>query len=79
VAAKPLRFARIETSYARDTVERGAAAAPGAMSSLDDLARLKPDTVFRELHRSRFGCDPAPDLLLAFGELLRASPEEATR
>ena len=72
LATKPVRLARIETTYARANAAEDAA----PLRSLEDLAALRPDKVFLQLHRTRFGKDPAPDLLAAFGELLRMSGTE---
>ena len=65
VAGKAVRLARIDTTYPQ------ALAAATVAASLDDLAQLKPDGVFRALYRSRFPGDVPGDLLAAFAELLR--------
>lgn len=63
---KPVRLARIET-----TSGRREAAAGGVDASLDELERLEPETVFRELLARRLeeGAD-REELLAAFHELL---------
>ncbi|RJF97053.1 exonuclease subunit SbcD [Noviherbaspirillum cavernae] len=61
---KPVRLARIETTTARaDTTT------PAAVS-LDDLERLRPDDIFKQLYHNRFGSDAPTDQLAAFAELL---------
>jgi DNA repair protein SbcD/Mre11 len=72
LAAKPVRLARIETSYAHAAAEPGAVRA----ASLDDLARLTPADVFKQLYRDRFADDAPVELLSAFGELLRVAEAE---
>jgi exonuclease SbcD len=67
IEGRQVRLARIETVYptARGTI------GTSAPLSLDDLARLQPDTVFRRLHDDRCGEEPAPELMAALGEALR--------
>mgnify|MGYP005810489533 CR=1 FL=1 len=62
---KPVRLAKIEPT-------RRAAPAPGveAALSLDQLAQLQPDDIFRRLWQQRFGTDAPDDQLAAFAELL---------
>ena len=74
IDGKPLRLARIETSYAR-----GDAAAAAPAVSLDELASLAPADFFERLYRQRFGEAPPGDLAAAFGELLNASPEASAQ
>lgn len=67
---KPVRLARIEP--VRKAV---GASNNGPALSLDELAQLQPDDIFRRLYQDRFG-EPAPaDQLSAFMELM----SEATR
>lgn len=66
---KPVRLARIDTSYDHGT-ERDADADP---QSLDELERLQPDDIFKKLHLRKYGAEPSSELLAAFGELLLAS------
>ncbi|HCK80117.1 MAG TPA: exonuclease SbcCD subunit D [Candidatus Competibacteraceae bacterium] len=63
---KPVRLARIETSYSRAS-ERDPADIP---QSLDELSRLQPDEIFNKLHWRKYGAEPVPELLAAFRELL---------
>jgi len=79
LAGRPVRLARIETTHAPAADAPDATAGARPLASLDDLAGLRPDDVFRELHRTRYGCDPPPELLAAFGDLLRESAEEGRR
>lgn len=72
---KPVRLAKIETTYG-DDAQRGAGAGP---QSLDDLGRLQPDDIFKKLYRRKYGEEPAPALLAAFAELLLASDGEIAR
>jgi exonuclease SbcD len=70
VAEKPVRLARIETSYARQDKPETA-----PVISIDDLNALAPADFFQRLYQHRFG-DAAPsELMSAFSELLNASPE----
>ncbi|MES2014867.1 MAG: exonuclease SbcCD subunit D C-terminal domain-containing protein [Pseudomonadota bacterium] len=65
LAGKPVRLAKIEPT-------RKADAASGDVSamSLDQLAQLQPDDVFRRLYRQKFGDDAPEDQLKAFAELM---------
>jgi exonuclease SbcD len=62
---KPVRLAKIEPT-------RKVVTAPGvdAALSLDQLAQLQPDDIFRRLWQQRFGEDAPDDQLAAFAELL---------
>src|SRR5437763_655026 len=62
---KPVRLAKIEPTRRVQT-------APGIEPalSLDQLAQLQPDDIFRRLWQQRFGEDAPDDLLAAFAELL---------
>jgi exonuclease SbcD len=62
---KPVRLAKIEPT-------RRVVTAPGVDASLtlDQLARLQPDDIFRRLWQQRFGEDAPDDQLAAFAELL---------
>lgn len=61
---KPVRLAKIETTSTR---QGGDETAP---ATLDDLAHLRPEDVFLQLYRGRFGNDASPEHLAAFAELL---------
>lgn len=73
LADKPVRLAKIESSYAASG--RGDAA---PLLSLDDLGRLQPEAVFAELYRGQFQNEPPPALQRAFASLLADCGEEAT-
>jgi exonuclease SbcD len=62
---KPVRLAKIEPT-------RRAVTAPGIepAMSLDQLAALQPDEIFRRLWQQRFGADAPDDQLAAFAELM---------
>jgi DNA repair protein SbcD/Mre11 len=62
---KPVRLAKIEPTR-RVVTTSGAEPA----LSLDQLARLQPDDIFRRLWQQRFGEDAPDDQLAAFAELL---------
>ncbi|MTW11200.1 exonuclease subunit SbcD [Pseudoduganella eburnea] len=62
---KPVRLAKIETtSAARASLEEAAL-------SLDQLATLQPDDIFKRLYRQRFGSEAPPEQLAAFAELVQ--------
>jgi exonuclease SbcD len=69
---KPVRLAKIEP--ARRQQEGGEQA--GAMS-LDQLAQLRPDDIFRRLYLQRYGDEAPADQLDAFAELMLADHGEA--
>ena len=62
---KPVRLAKIEPT-------RKVVAAPGfePALSLDQLAQLQPDDIFRRLWQQRFGTEAPEDQLAAFAELM---------
>ncbi|WP_025917097.1 exonuclease SbcCD subunit D C-terminal domain-containing protein [Herminiimonas sp. CN] len=61
---KPVRLAKIETSFSPKTANSSAPAAP------EQLERLQPDDIFKRLYRSRYDADTPADLQAAFAELL---------
>ncbi|WP_342113670.1 exonuclease SbcCD subunit D C-terminal domain-containing protein [Pseudoduganella sp. OTU4001] len=62
---KPVRLAKIETtSAARASFEEAAI-------SLDQLATLQPDDIFKRLYKQRYGSDAPPEQLAAFAELVQ--------
>jgi exonuclease SbcD len=65
IAGKPVRLAKIEPTRKVTTV----APADDAMT-LDQLAQLQPDDIFRRLYRQRFNEDAPGDQLSAFAELM---------
>jgi len=70
LAEKPVRLARIETSYAG----AGESAAAPAVS-IDELNALAPTDFFERLYQHRFGNAAPSELMAAFGELLSSAPE----
>lgn len=62
---KPVRLAKIETSSA------ARASFDEAALSLDQLATLQPDDIFKRLYQQRYGSDAPPEQLAAFAELVR--------
>lgn len=70
---KPVRLARIETTYGSRT-DHDAADRP---QSLDDLGRLQPDDIFKKLYQNKYQTEPNAELLAAFAELLTADREIA--
>lgn len=74
LAGKPVRLAKIEPTRKLD-----AAGAADTAMSLDQLAQLQPDDIFRRLYLQRYG-DAAPDdQLRAFAELLNTAAGEGER
>jgi DNA repair protein SbcD/Mre11 len=71
LAGKPVRLARIEPTRAVTPAEPMAAAL-----SLEQLAALQPDDIFKRLYQQRHGCDAPEEQLSAFAELLRAGDGE---
>ncbi|HEY0063179.1 MAG TPA: exonuclease SbcCD subunit D C-terminal domain-containing protein [Telluria sp.] len=65
LAGKPVRLAKIEPTRKHD----GSGAEPAALS-LDQLAQLQPDDIFRRLYAQKFGEDAPEDQLSAFAELM---------
>ncbi|WP_373987868.1 exonuclease SbcCD subunit D C-terminal domain-containing protein [Duganella sp. BuS-21] len=62
---KPVRLAKIETSTAaRDlSIDK-------EVLTLDQLEKLKPDDIFKQLYQQRFGNEAPADQLSAFAELM---------
>ena len=67
---KPVRLARIETSYTQ-----GERAEAVQATSIAELDALEPEDFFRRLYQQRFGAAVPADLLQAFGELASAVEE----
>jgi len=67
IEGKPVRLAKIETSSST----RGQSLEDAAVS-LDQLAQLQPDEVFRRLYRQKFDSDVPEEQLRAFAELVLA-------
>lgn len=64
---KPVRLAKIEPTRRHATPESASEAL-----SLDQLAQLQPDDIFRRLWTQRFGDEAPPEQLAAFAELSTA-------
>ncbi|MCE3263687.1 MAG: exonuclease SbcD [Pseudoduganella sp.] len=62
---KPVRLAKIETSSA------ARASFEDAAVSLDQLASLQPDDIFKRLYLQRYGSAAPPEQLAAFAELVQ--------
>lgn len=62
---RPVRLVKIETSSA------ARASFAEAAVSLEQLAALQPDDIFKRLYRQRFGTEAPPDQLSAFAELVQ--------
>jgi len=70
LADKPVRLAKIEPTRKLVAVSESADAL-----SLEQLARLQPDDIFRRLWQQRFGDEAPPDQIDAFAELFHAVGE----
>ncbi|WP_426113309.1 exonuclease SbcCD subunit D C-terminal domain-containing protein [Massilia sp. PWRC2] len=75
LAGKPVRLAKIEPT--RKSVAGADADAVEAALSLEQLAQLQPDDIFRRLYLQRFGAEAPADQLAAFAELLLPGAGEA--
>jgi exonuclease SbcD len=60
-----VRLAKIETSAAAR-----ASSIDKEVMTLDQLEKLKPDDIFRQLYEQRFGNEAPADQLSAFAELM---------
>lgn len=72
LAGKPVRLAKIEP-----TRKLVAAADEAAALSLDQLAQLQPDDIFRRLWRQKYGDDAPPEQIDSFAELFHAVEGDA--
>lgn len=70
LVGKPVRLARIETSYARGD---GTNVAPAV--SIDELNSLEPSDFFERLYRHRYCTDVPSELMTAFNELVHTTQE----
>ena len=71
LAGKPVRLAKIEPTRRQQTV------APETVAmTLDQLAQLQPDDVFRRLYLQKYGEEAPPDQQSAFAELVLAAGAE---
>ncbi|MES2321773.1 MAG: exonuclease SbcCD subunit D C-terminal domain-containing protein [Pseudomonadota bacterium] len=66
IAGKPVRLAKIEPTRKHDGGVGDATAL-----SLDQLAQLQPDDIFRRLYLQKYGDEAPDDQVQAFAELLR--------
>ena len=66
---KPVRLAKIETSFAPKQANDSAPA------SLAELEKLQPDDIFAQLYRSKYDADAPPEITAAFAEIMLAAPE----
>ena len=67
---KPVRLARIDTSFTPKTAGGAAPVVP------EQLERLQPDDIFERLYRGRYDSDAPPELRAAFAELMLNPAEE---
>ena len=67
IGDKPVRLAKIEPTRRHAALE-----AAGEALSLDQLAQLQPDDIFRRLWAQRYGDEAPPEQLAAFAELATA-------
>jgi len=72
LAGKPVRLAKIEPTRRHTGSER-----PDQALTLDQLAQLQPDDIFRRLWAQRYGDEAPPEQLAAFAELTHALGEQA--
>ena len=63
LGGKPVRLAKIETSSAARSTQIES-------MTLDQLAQLQPDEIFRRLYQQKFGKEAPPEQLSALAELL---------
>lgn len=70
LVGKPVRLARIETSYARGD---GTTVAPAV--SIDELNSLEPSDFFERLYRHRYSTAVPSELMTAFNELVHTTQE----
>ena len=68
---KPVRLAKIEPTRKHVAVDDTALAL-----SLDQLAQLQPDDVFRRLWQQKYGAEAPPEQIASFAELFHAAEGE---
>ena len=71
IAGKPVRLAKIEPTRKHDAAGAGQSAL-----SLEQLAQLQPDDIFRRLYLQKFGAAAPEDQLSAFAELMLVAGED---
>jgi exonuclease SbcD len=72
IAGKPVRLAKIEPTRRHDP-----ASSESSVMSLEQLAQLQPDDIFKRLYQQKFGDEAPADQLSAFAELMVAGAGEA--
>jgi exonuclease SbcD len=72
IAGKPVRLAKIEP-----TRKLATAAPEHDALTLDQLAQLRPDDIFKRLYEQRYGEHAPDEQLSAFAELMLAGDAEA--
>lgn len=72
LAGKPVRLAKIEPTRRHAGAEQ-----PDQALTLDQLAQLQPDDIFRRLWAQRYGDEAPPEQLAAFAELTHALGDHA--
>jgi DNA repair protein SbcD/Mre11 len=72
IEGKPVRLAKIDTSYAVRVQEH---AAP---ISVDDLDALQPDEIFKRLYQAKYQTEAPSEQLAAFAELLLAPDQQSS-
>jgi exonuclease SbcD len=70
IEGKPVRLAKIEPTRKHEACTETAA------MSLEQLAQLQPDDIFRRLYLQRFGDEAPADQLSAFAELMQPGAGE---
>ena len=73
LANKPVRLARIETTFAASVAEHF------EPKSIEELNRLLPEDIYNRLYLNKFGTPAPPEQLAAFAELLQEPAEGALR
>jgi len=72
LAGKPVRLAKIEPTRRHAPADQ-----PDQALTLDQLAQLQPDDIFRRLWAQRYGDEAPPEQLAAFAELTHALGDDA--
>lgn len=72
LVGKPVRLAKIEPTRRHAGAEQ-----PDQALTLDQLAQLQPDDIFRRLWAQRYGDEAPPEQLAAFAELTHALGDQA--
>ncbi|MFC7516445.1 exonuclease SbcCD subunit D [Herbaspirillum sp. GCM10030257] len=72
IEGKPVRLAKIDTSYAARIQEHAAPV------SVDDLGALQPDEIFKRLYQAKYQAEAPSEQLAAFGELLLAPDQQSS-